>query len=271
MMQQVATAATTGGRRNTNPSFNDPQVRAYTAKLRERIQNLADKDTGKSLLLSDALQYYIKPKIGAVLASNPTLQRIWAPIPTQRKRTKADGTEIKNGSPHWSWLLHALASECVNMYIQANIPGIFHGGLGQKFQAGFVEYLRKHPNDYFGVWNYVKRTFSRPIKSWYISGRMKTIDTYRDTDLSGFLARPQVKALMKVAYSSRTNWTEQNNLTPGKYIRDTLHGVIPAGLEASASLTAPSMMTETATPITHSVSSSSSSSNPEEMNLSFGQ
>ena len=252
----------------SNPAFEDPQVRAYTAKLRERIKNLADKDGSKSLLLSDALQYYIKPKIGAVLASNTTLQRIWAPLPTQPKRQNAKGEEIKNGSPHWSWMLHALASECVNMYLQANISGIFHGGLGQKFQEGFAKFLQKHPNDYFGVWNYVKRTFSRPIRSWYISGRMKTINTYRDTDLSTFLARPQVKALMKVAYTSRINWTPQNNLTPGKYIRDTLHGVIPAGLEASASLTAPSMMTETATPLTSSVSSSSSSSsNPEEVPL----
>ena len=234
------------GRKGRSAAYDDPQVSKTIARLRTQINNLADKDQGKSLLLSDCLQYYVKPQMKQILATgHQGLQAIWTPLPTQKQRTKADGTPIQTGSPHWSWLLHAIASEIINRNIEANEEGIFgpdaSKGLRLKYETGFRAFQGKHPSDYFGAWNYVKRTFSRPIKSWYITNRLNMINSYGTANIREALNdNPAVKTLLNVALQSRRAWTEQNNMTPGKYIRTQLNGIIPVeGYNAPTTFTPP--------------------------------
>ena len=149
--------------RNRDPAFNSPQVAGYIKKLKTRIENLADKDN-KSLLVNDALTYCIKPACRNALQSDQQLNQLWQGGPQRR-----DGTQL--GSPQYSWFLHAAASEVVSMWIEANVDDIFgqSGPLREKFERGKAAFQQAHPGDGKGLMNYIKRTFSRPIKTNYIS------------------------------------------------------------------------------------------------------
>ena len=256
MFQRVETATQTATR-TKNPHFDDPQVRAYTAKLRERIKNLADKG-GKSLLLDDALQYFIKPNMRQKLQNSQTLKNIWAPLPGQKSRTNANGEEIQQGSPHWTWLLHAFASEWVNVLIDTNKEAIFGAsgrGLRDKYEAGVQKFLTDHGGDYAASWNYVKRTFSRPIKNWYVLHRQSVLARYAEgrSDFNALVTSPIGKVLVTVAKASRQAWQQHDKMTPGRWIREKMNGRL-------YTLTGQSPAPTLTQPIPSSSSSSSSSS-----------
>ena len=207
MLQQVASMATTGQKQKySNPSFNDPQVKAYTAKLRERINNLADKGN-KSLLTTDALEYCVKPACRTALESNsnPQLAALYAGGPKRN--------EVQYGHPFYSWFLHAAASQCVTDFIDGNIDGIFgaSGPLRQKLNEGAAK-VQQRGGD---VANYVKRTFSRPIKTAYVSKRPDIIQNTWVRLSPQILAQPSIQGLLQLALAAK----QANAKSVGAYKR----------------------------------------------------
>ena len=192
MLQPFGSSTSTGGRRNTNPSFADPQVRAYTAKLKERIKNLADKGT-KSVITSDALEYAVKPACRAALATNPALQQLFADGPVRNN--------IQYGHQLYSWFLHAAATECVSQWIMNNIDEIFGttGPLRQKVNAGVAKVQGNGGN----VANYLKRTFSRPIKTYYVSVRLDSIQNMWKQVGQQLLGNQNIQALLNDALQAK--------------------------------------------------------------------
>ena len=247
MMQQVATAATTTEKaKYRNPHFDDPQVRAYTAKLRERINNLADKGD-KSLLTTDALEYCVKPACRAALEanSNPQLAALYAGGPKRN--------EVQYGHPFYSWFLHAAASQCVTQFIDGNADDIFGtGALRQKVNEGVAK-VRQNGGD---IANYVKRTFSRPIKTAYVSKRPDIIQNTWVRLSPQILAQPSIQQLLQLALSAK----QAGAKSVGAYKRG--QGGMRGGMTASFAAPPPSFTTATPTltPSAPSTSSSSSSS-----------
>ena len=243
------------GRRSTNPSFDDPQVKAYTAKLKERIRNLADKG-GKSLLLTDAFQYGVKPKL-EFLKQGQVLNALW-----QGGVTNED-TGVTYGSSQYNWFIHALATVLVNTLISHNVDNIFgaSGKFRDKVNAGVVAYRTKHgTDDYFGLWNYLKRTFSRAIKNWYIIHRMQAISAFADYVEPQFLASAPMAAITQAATQAKAA-----GQTVGAYVRSQLNGKIPLADGWGAAAALGMHLAETAGMTggaSTSSSSSSSSSNP---------
>ena len=192
MLQPFGSGTSTGGRLNKNPAFNDGQVRGYISKLKERINNLADKGN-KSLITSDALEYCIKPACRAGLTTNTALQQLFAGGPQRNG--------VQYGHPFYSWFMHAAASECVSMWIQGNIDDIFGktGPLRQKYEAG-VQKVRQNGGN---VVNYLKRTFSRPIKTAYVSIRKDMItDTWRKSSTT-VLGLENIQGLLNLALAAK--------------------------------------------------------------------
>ena len=253
MLQAVASTATTAVKEQ-NPHFNDPQVKAYTAKLKERIRNLADKG-GKSLLLTDAFQYGVKPKL-EFLKQGQVLNALW-----QGGVTNED-TGVTYGSSQYNWFIHALATVLVNTLISHNVDNIFgtSGKFREKVNAGVVAYRTKHgTDDYFGLWNYLKRTFSRAIKNWYIIHRMQAIPAFADYIEPQFLASAPVAAITQAATQAKAA-----GQTVGAYVRSQLHGkiAVPDGWGAAAALGMHLAETEGNTGGASTSSSSSSSAPP---------
>ena len=240
MFQPVATAATTTEKaKYRNPHFDDPQVRAYTAKLRERINNLADKGD-KSLLTTDALEYCVKPACRAALEanSNPQLAALYAGGPKRN--------EVQYGHPFYSWFLHAAASQCVTQFIDGNLDDIFgaSGNLRQKFNEGVAK-VRQNGGD---VANYVKRTFSRPIKTAYVSKRPDIIQNTWVRLSPQILTQPSIQGLLQLALQAK----QAGAKSVGAYKRG--QGGMRSGMTASFAPT----LTPTAPSSTSSASSSSS-------------
>ena len=247
MFQQVATTATTTEKaKYRNPHFDDPQVRAYTAKLRERINNLADKGD-KSLLTTDALEYCVKPACRAALESNsnPALAQLYAGGPKRN--------EVQYGHPFYSWFLHAAASQCVTDFIDGNVDDIFGtGALRQKLNEGVAK-VRANGGD---IANYVKRTFSRPIKTAYVSKRMDIIQNTWGKSSSQILGLESIQGLLNLALAAK----RANAKSVAAYRRAQTGGF--GGMTASFAPSMPSFTTATPTltPSAPSTSSSSSSS-----------
>ena len=252
-MQSLTLSGT--GKRSTNPSFDDPQVKAYTAKLKERIRNLADKG-GKSLLLTDAFQYGVKPKL-EFLKQGQVLNALW-----QGGVTNED-TGVTYGSSQYNWFIHALATVLVNTLISHNVDNIFgtSGKFREKVNLGVAAYRTKHgSDDYFGLWNYLKRTFSRAIKNWYIIHRMQAISAFADYVEPQFLASAPVAAITQAATQAKAA-----GQTVGAYVRSQLNGKIPLADGWGAAAALGMHLAETAGMTggaSTTSSSSSSSSNP---------
>ena len=247
------------GRQNANPSFDDPQVKAYTAKLKERIRNLADKG-GKSLLLTDAFQYGVKPKLD-FLRSGQVLGALWEGGETNEK------TGVTYGSSQYNWFIHALATVLVNTLLAENVDNIFgaSGKFRDKVNAGVVAYRngtasrRGHgTDDYFGLWNYLKRTFSRAIKNWYITKRLVCIQAFSGALTPQFLGSAPVAAITQAAVQAKAA-----NQSVGAYVRTQMNGkiAVPDGWGRAATMM---QVAETAgmTGGASTSSSSSSSSRP---------
>ena len=215
MLQAVASTATTAVKEQ-NPHFNDPQVKAYTAKLKERIRNLADKG-GKSLLLTDAFQYGVKPHLEA-LKQNTVLGGLWAGGVTN------EDTGVTYGSSQYNWFIHALATVLVNTLLAENVENIFgaSGKFRDKVNLGVIAYRTKHgTDDYFGLWNYLKRTFSRAIKNWYITKRLVCIQAFSGALTPQFLGSAPVAAITQAAVQAKAA-----NQSVGAYVRTQMNGKI---------------------------------------------
>ena len=215
MLQAVASTATTAVKEQ-NPHFNDPQVKAYTAKLKERIRNLADKG-GKSLLLTDAFQYGVKPHLEA-LKQNNVLGGLWAGGVTN------EDTGVTYGSSQYNWFIHALATVLVNTLLAENVENIFgaSGKFRDKVNLGVIAYRTKHgTDDYFGLWNYLKRTFSRAIKNWYITKRLVCIQAFSGALTPQFLGSAPVAAITQAAVQAKAA-----NQSVGAYVRTQMNGKI---------------------------------------------
>ena len=256
MLQAVASTATTAVREQ-NPHFNDPQVKAYTAKLKERIRNLADKG-GKSLLLSDAFQYGVKPHLEA-LKQNTVLGGLWAGGVTN------EDTGVTYGSSQYNWFIHALATVLVNTLLSENVDNIFgaSGKFRDKVNAGVVAYRngtasrRGHgTDDYFGLWNYLKRTFSRAIKNWYITKRLVCIPAFSGALTPQFLGSAPVAAITQAAVQAKAA-----NQSVGAYVRTQMNGkiAVPDGWGRAATMM---QVAETEGMTGGASTSSSSSSRP---------
>ena len=244
----------TGRRRERSEAFKDEQVSGYISKLKERIKNLADKDGGKSILLSDALNYGVKPVLAQLRPNSQVLTTVWSGGPSRNG--------VQYGSPQYSWLVHAFASALVNDLIVTNVNSIFgaSGPLRTKLNQGVAVYRSKHgTNDFFGLWNYVKRTFSRPIKTWYITHRKVILEQLPTIITPQWLGTQVAMAVIEAA--TKAKQTPDSNGKPmsvGNYIR-THGGKLNVG--DSWSLTQAPLQTETAGFTGGaSVSSSSSSS-----------
>ena len=258
MLQPFASTASTstGGRLNKNPAFNDGQVRGYISKLKERINNLADKGN-KSLITSDALEYCIKPACRAGLTTNPALSQLFAGGPQRNG--------VQYGHPFYSWFMHAAASECVSMWIQGNIDDIFGktGPLRQKYEAGVAKVRQNGGN----VVNYLKRTFSRPIKTAYVSIRKDMItDTWRKSSTS-VLGLESIQGLLNLALAAK----RANAKSVAAFRRAQTGGF--GGMTGGFAPSMPSFTTATPTltpsaPSTSSASSSSSSMHPQPFGMS---
>ena len=256
MLQPFGSSTSTGGRRNTNPSFADPQVRAYTAKLKERIKNLADKGT-KSVITSDALEYAVKPACRAALASNPALQQLFADGPVRNN--------IQYGHQLYSWFLHAAATECVSQWIMNNIDEIFgtSGPLRQKVNAGVAKVQSNGGN----VVNYLKRTFSRPIKTYYVSVRLDSIQNMWKQVGQQLLGNQNIQNLLNLALQAkRAGAKSVAAFQRGDYPRQGGFG--QTGMPGGFLRPMPVLTTLTpSAPSTSSSSSSSSSSVPQPFGL----
>ena len=243
----------TGRRRERSEAFKDEQVSGYISKLKERIKNLADKDGGKSILLSDALNYGVKPVLAQLRPTSQVLTAVWSGGPIRNG--------VQYGSPQYSWLVHAFASALVNDLIVTNVNSIFgaSGPLRTKLNQGVAVYRSKHgTNDFFGLWNYVKRTFSRPIKTWYITHRKVILEQLPTIITPQWLGTQVATAVIEAATKAKQTPDANNNNKPmsvGNYIR-THGGKLNVGDSWSLAQTAP--QAETAG-FTGGASSSSSS------------
>ena len=248
MLQPFGSSTSTGGRLNKNPAFNDGQVRGYISKLKERINNLADKDN-KSIITSDALEYCIKPACRAGLATNTALQQLFAGGPQRNG--------VQYGHPFYSWFMHAAASQCVTQFIDGNADDIFGtGALRQKVTEGVAK-VQQRGGD---VANYVKRTFSRPIKTAYISKRPDIIQNSWVRLSPQILAQPSIQALLQLALAAK----RANAKSVGAYKR--AQGGMRGGMTAGFAPT----LTPSAPTLTQSTSSSSSSSSMRQPPQPFG-
>ena len=165
-------------REERKQKFQDGDVAAAMASLRRKIANLADKDN-KPLMTTDYLQFCVKPYLRINTPKTQNLSTLYAGGPP-KPASQGGGNYA---SVYYTWFMHKLAAEGVSDLIKQNIDDIFgDGNLRAKYNTGIATFRQKHPGDVEAEQNYVKRTFSRPIKTWYIANRYKIIDSLGEED-----------------------------------------------------------------------------------------
>ena len=112
--------------------------------------------------------------------------------------------------------------------INQNIDEIFGqaGPLRQKFEGGYNRCRAAHPNDTVGLQNYIKRTFSKPIKSWYILNRSGLVGKMDQVNIQ---ALPRHNELFQYA----TNAQAGRYPSVGAYLKSIPQGVVGQPLQAA--------------------------------------
>ena len=191
-------------------AYQDPQVSRTIARLRTKINALADKESG-SLLHAD-MKIVAKRILGQSRERDRNLQALYQGGTTVARKNG----NVEYGSPFYSWFMNACATRLTNALIWNFKGEIFHGNLMAKVEACAASAATKR-NDPDAA---VKRRFAGVIKNWYLLRRLSILDMTRKMTLSDLTSTTGVQddynLAMAAKHASQTN--SQIN-TVGKYIK----------------------------------------------------
>ena len=193
-----------------SPAYQDPQVAKTIARLRTKINALADKESG-SLLHAD-MKIVAKRILGQSVANDVNIQALYQGGTTVTRKSG----NVNYGSPFYSWFINACATRLTNALIWNYRNEIFHGNLMTKVNECANSATAKG-NDPDAA---VKRRFAGVIKNWYLLRRLSILEQARQMSLTDLTSTTGVQGDYNLAMEAkRASQSNPQINTVGKYVK----------------------------------------------------